>query len=84
MKVLLITTFFTLFSSCAVLDYTPQIASVGSPTAQRVTLDLEQCKQLARQSVSSPSGSDSQIPIKVRFKSAYDNCMGGRGHNVLR
>jgi hypothetical protein len=84
MKVLLISAFFVLVASCAVLDYTPQVASTGNLSAQRITLDLEQCKQLARQSISTAIGSDEQIPIKVRFKKAYDTCMIGRGHNVLR
>lgn len=84
MKMLLISASVLLLSSCAVLDYKPQIAGGGTNTDQRITLDLEQCKQLARQSISSSTGSDEQIPIKVRFKNAYDNCMAGRGHNVLR
>jgi hypothetical protein len=84
MKMLLTTTSIILLSSCAVLDYTPQVTSAGNPSDQRITLDLEQCKQLARQSISSSTGSDEQIPIKVRFKNAYDTCMIGRGHKVLR
>lgn len=84
MKMLLISVNVLLLSSCAVLDYKPQIAGGGTNTDQRITLDLEQCKQLARQSISSSTGSDEQIPIKVRFKNAYDTCMIGRGHKVLR
>lgn len=55
---------------------------VGTITVQRITLDLEQCKHLARQSISSATGSDEQIPIKVRFENAYDTCMVGRGYKV--
>lgn len=73
---------FLLLSSCAILDYEPRINSVGDRQASRITIDLQECRGLAKQSAVSAS-SGSRVPIKVRFKNAYDHCLEGRGHKVV-
>jgi hypothetical protein len=74
-----------LLSSCAVLDYKPTIISAGDPAANRINQDLEECHQMAKAStVNSTEATINQLPATVRFKDAYDNCMIGRGHKVLR
>lgn len=83
MKPLLINVSILLLTSCAVLDYQPKLSS-GDLNGNRTTLDLQECKKLARASIDASYGSDSQVPVKDRFKRAYDACMSGRGHNVIR
>jgi hypothetical protein len=84
-KALITTTSVILLTSCAVLNYQPKTNSVGGPNDNRIPLDLQECKQLAKTSaINASDGTGSQVSVKDRFKSAYDNCMSGRGHNVLR
>lgn len=86
MKVIFTTTSIFLLTSCAVLVYQPKISSIGDPNEHRITQDLHDCKQLAKTSAVNASSDyyGSQVSVKDRFKSAYDNCMGGRGHSVFR
>jgi hypothetical protein len=80
MKALFITTINVLLCSCAVFNYQPKLIIAGDPNE-----DLQDCKQLSKNSaVNASSESASQVSVNDRFKSTYDNCMGGRGHNVLR
>jgi hypothetical protein len=82
MKELILLLSVMLLTSCAVLDYKPIINSAGDPKAYRITTDLQECKELAKQSAVNAS-SGSRVPIKVRFKNAYDHCLEGRGHKVV-
>lgn len=76
---------FVLLASCAVLDYKPQIVVAGDPSPDRIEQDLSDCKQLAKTStVNSTEATMNQLPATVRFKEAYDNCLIGRGHKVMR
>jgi len=86
MRVLITVTSIMLLAACAVLNYTPSIKSVGKPNGHRITKDLQECKQLAKHAaISAADGAGSQVySMEERFKSAYDNCMSGRGHSVIR
>ncbi len=71
-----------LLTACAVLDYKPQIRP-GGPNGQRISQDLQECKELAKQAaVNGTEGNSNQFPIKDRFQRAYDNCMRARGHRI--
>lgn len=85
MKKYLIALNVFLLSSCAVIDYQPNVISNGDPNASRIPQDLEDCHQLAKTAaVNSSGGSYGQPSIQDRFKNAYDNCLQRRGHKVTQ
>jgi hypothetical protein len=82
MNALKITLGVLFLTACAVLDYKPQIRP-GGANDQRITQDLQECKELAKHAaVNGTQSNSNQFPIKDRFQRAYDNCMRSRGHKI--
>ena len=89
-KILLITLFLGLLSSCAsykpIVDTGGRSGTFDEDKAKEISNDLQHCKQLAKDNTSITSNISFWLlspTAQTQYEDIYRKCMINRGHSVL-